>query len=722
MSTELSTTTDQDVLSSMRLRFKAAEEMSGEWRQEASELFDLDAGRQWDEADKAQRDALGLPSLSFNLISKYIDAVSGLQIANRLETRFIGREIGDVKVNEILTAAADWSRDRCQAYIHESWAWRDMLVCGLGVIETYIDTDDDPEGMLRIERRDPLEIYIDPSARMPNKIDARYMIRVRRMPFEELEERWPGKADNITRGDSGMGIEPFDDAGGLYLNAMGDGYHRNGLAGSDRERRLVTVADYQWYERSPKVRIFSDMGQRDMTAAQWNKMQPMLDDSGVSYKIHKFNGKTYFRKIVTNNVVLEGGESPYQGGFTYGIMAGKVDRNRSQNFGLGRPLAEPQKFVNKILSESVHILSTQAKGGLLAEEDAFVDPKRAEAQWAQADSIVWMEQGAIAGGKIMPKPISPVPAGFTDFLKFAMQALPETSGLNLEIMGMTNKVQAGVVEAQRKQSAMTMLQWAFDAMKNYCEYNGKQIAAYTRDYLSDGRLIRITGDQGDEQFIQLLKDDTFMDFDVIVDESPTSANMKERTFGIMMEMLPIMQQTGMGIPPEFWENSPLPSQLGKALADAARGNPEEKQKQAQMQEAMAQAELQLQQASAAEKQASAQEKGARAQIDMQKMQLDGQKMQVEQHKLSLDAKRLEVEVARMQSEQAASVLEVDKVRAEINEKRAKTDLLQQEAEAQAIENTYFRHGKPMPNNDPEIKAKFAPKPVGGKNGKARASA
>jgi hypothetical protein len=484
---------------------------------------------------------------------------------------------------------------------------------------------------------------------------------------------------------------------------------------------MVTVADYQWYERKPMIRVFSEMGPRDMTRGQWAKMKPLLDDSGIQYREHQFNGKTYYRAIATNNMVLEKGESPYQMGFTYAIMAGKTDRNRACNFGLGRPLAEPQKFANKILSEAVHILSTQAKGGLLAEEDAFVDPKRAEAQWAQADSIVWMEQGAIAGQKIMPKPISAVPAGFTDFLKFAMQALPETSGLNLEIMGMTNKVQAGVVEAQRKQSAMTMLQWAFDAMKNYCEYNGKQIATYIRDYLADGRLIRITGDQGDEQYIPLLKDQSFMDFDVIVGESPTSSNMKERTFGIMMEMLPIMQQTGMGVPPEFWENSPLPAALGKALADAARGNPEEKQKQAEMQEAMAQAELQLQQASAQEKQASAQEKGSRAQIDMQKMQMDGQRMQLEQQKLVLDARRLEAELQKTQAERSATVLDIDVARAEIREKEAKTDLLRQEAEAQAIENTYFRHGKPMPNNDPEIKAKFAPKPAGGKSGKARAS-
>jgi hypothetical protein len=46
--------------------------------------------------------------------------------------------------------------------------------------------------------------------------------------------------------------------------------------------------------------------------------------------------------------------------------------------GLIKVMRDPQMWANKWLSQTLHILNTTAKGGIVAEEDAFADMTEAE--------------------------------------------------------------------------------------------------------------------------------------------------------------------------------------------------------------------------------------------------------------------------------------------------------------------------------------------------------
>ena len=64
--------------------------------------------------------------------------------------------------------------------------------------------------------------------------------------------------------------------------------------------------------------------------------------------------------------------------------------------------------------------------------------------------------------------------------------------------------QPGILEAQRKQAAMTILATLFDSMRRFRKINGRIRLHYIKNYLSDGRLIRIGGPDG-RRIIPLLK-------------------------------------------------------------------------------------------------------------------------------------------------------------------------------------------------------------------------
>src|SRR3990172_3605773 len=101
-----------------------------DWKVEAREIHDIEAGHQWSEDDAAQMKDEDRPAVTFNFFAKFIDVLQGLQINNRQDIRYFPRETGDVAVNEIMTGAAEWARYLCDAEDEESDAFHDSALTG----------------------------------------------------------------------------------------------------------------------------------------------------------------------------------------------------------------------------------------------------------------------------------------------------------------------------------------------------------------------------------------------------------------------------------------------------------------------------------------------------------------------------------------------------------------------------------------------------------------
>lgn len=542
---------DDELVIKVAKNIKKAAESITNWRDDAKEQYSFVAGDQWDEEDVLKLMELGRPAVVFNRISPIIDAVIGLQINSRTEVRYIPREVGDTAPNEILTNAAKWVADECDQEDEESDAFADMAICGMGWTETFMDYVSDPQGMLRIERRSPLAFWWDTGARQQNLQDARWVAYEKWLTKDEIKLFW--NTEVISSGEN--------EQRGVHVTS-----HERSYTGMDESfwyskgRDRHRVLQYQWWEIEDYYRIADPAVNKvvEMDAQKFGKIKKILEAANIPYV--KAKQRKYYQCFITGEQLLEKGASPDDENFTFRAMTGKRDEVKGKWYGIVKSMIDPQTWANKYFSQIQHILATGPKGGLLYEEGAFSDPRDAEDKWSSTDALIELKAGGL--NLIKEKPQAVYPVGLDRLMEFAIGSLNDVTGMNQEIMGMRSANQAGVLEAQRTQKGMVILSRFFAAQRRYKKEQGRLMLNMMLEYMSDGRLIRISGNEG-MRYVQLLRQDGFSEYDVVVDEQPSSPNRKEQTWQMLLQLIPFLLKAGYPVPPSVFDYSPLPNSLAQ---------------------------------------------------------------------------------------------------------------------------------------------------------------
>lgn len=605
------------------------------WRKEAREDYRFYNNDQWNDEEKRHLQDQMRPVITFNRVAPLVNAVIGSEINNRREVRYIPREQGDALANEVLTAGAEWFRDECGAEDEESTSFKDCTIAGMGWTDTRLDFEEQPDGAPKIERMDPMEMVWDCSSVKENLADANRMYRVREISYEAAVELTGEKDKEKLHASWAKGITQDGEVKDQTEENL---YEGEGTDEASYEGKKCCVVEARWFERETYYRgmdINDPTKMREYADAQVKLIQKNIPGFKVVRQTRKV-----LRRAFIGSVILGSPDKPMvpPGYFGWECITGYHDEGKNQFYGIVRSAKDPQRWANKFLSQVMFLMNSQSKGGIMAEKGAFDSERQAEESWAKTDAITWMKKGALQGQSpmVLPKPAAQFPQGFFALYETSQESISQVTGLSPEFIGTREVDQAGVLEYQRRQSSLNLLAPLFNSLRRYRKRQGRVMLFLIQNHLADGRLVRIVGDDM-KQYVPLTKEAVAnAEYDIIVDDSPSSPNEKDRTWQILMQLLPMIKDmVTPDVAMELLAISPLPASLVEKLKQKAQQAAQQPKPPTPEEQKMQLAQQQGQVAIAG-KVADVQAKQKSAEIDQQSQVMD---LMFKERELELEAAR-----------------------------------------------------------------------------------
>ena len=562
------------------------------WRREAREADRFLSGRQWHPADEARLNEEDRPTAVFNFAQKYIRIVGGTEKHNRQDVVFVPRmpqmELANA-AGELASAVYSSVIDGCNGPEERSQAFEDMLVRGMGWTNCRLDMELTADGKIVLERVDGMKMHWDPAARKQNLEDARWVACDEEIPLRDACRRWPARERELKLAEF-LREDRAQDEPDQVEHATPIEYQPENetVIPGGPPQGFVRVIEYQYYEVEPIYRLADPQTNqvRELDEQQFENLRRRLEPGGVMFvdrepaaQMGQAGGvegavivyvrqdrRVYKRCFSAGPLELESGPLPVQGvGFTYKAMTGGFDAHDKVWRGLLHVLMDPQRFANKFFSQTLHIINSNAKGGLLAEATAFADPVKAEQDWANPSALILLEDGALSSDKprIQERSRPSLPDGTFVMLKWCIDALGGVSGINPELLGSTTGDVPGVAQRQRQLQGMTINAGYFSALTRYLREEARLVFEFIRNFVADGRMIRLGG-PFNARAIALLREHLPVDYDLVIDEPAKSPNAKEVFWEKMAPIIPMLVKANAFLP-EILDYSPFPASIAAKL-------------------------------------------------------------------------------------------------------------------------------------------------------------
>lgn len=548
------------------------------FRQEANMAEMAYDGHQWEEMDRMRLEQLRRPTVVFNEIKPTINAISGIERLNRADIRFITRPIDSQYESDLMGDLASESYatvlDLCDGDAERSRAIRDMSIGGMGWYEVHMDYEKEPDGKIMLTRLPWREMLWDTSAKRENIQDTRWRARKRDVPREEFKRRWGEKI--LGRIDVGipayeeMGVGKYELVVPYYSLANEKANPQVGEQGPIRN--TIPVIQYQWME-SEVVYRFEDPqspgGINELREKDFLRLKGRLGLLGLPEPIAAKQHRAVYREAYEARGVIISEPTELVGGFSLKCVTGEWDDMKKLWYGIVRPLLDPQKTMNKSMSTALTMFLTNAKGGVMFETGAFMDPEMAKNQWSRADAWIEMAEGG-AEKVVQRQPVNH--QGAIDlFFSESKAAMNYVSGIPGDMTGIAVGDANAPTIMKRVQAALSVLGWYFDNITRIRKEEARTVLEYIRNYWSFGQMIKVGG-QAQAQAIPLLKSNLPLDYDLQLDDSVRhNPNLKAQIWQDIQPMIPALLKFGLGsFLIQVLKYSPLPAQLVADLQKQAQ--------------------------------------------------------------------------------------------------------------------------------------------------------
>lgn len=176
-------------------RFQNVVDAESDNRTKALDDWKFKLGDQWPESYKSDRQADGRPCLTMNRLPSQVKQVTNEQRAQRPAAQVNPVGSGaDVDTAEVLQGMLRHIELNSDAEIAYDNAFECMVTGGFGywrLCTNYIDDESDDQEILVEWIENPFTVYLDPSAKKPDKSDAKFGFIIKDMSRKEYEAEYP---------------------------------------------------------------------------------------------------------------------------------------------------------------------------------------------------------------------------------------------------------------------------------------------------------------------------------------------------------------------------------------------------------------------------------------------------------------------------------------------------------------------------------------------------
>ena len=275
--------------------------------------------------------------------------------------------------------------------------------------------------------------------------------------------------------------------------------------------------------------------------------------------------KVLYFAIFSGTKILESGRSPYKHNTIPYILFGAY-KNDIENrwFSAINMMKDPQRGLNTIRRQLVHLLQTLPKGILVHEVGAILNIDEYETRSSDPSFHLEVVKDGITKYKFEQQPqISPIYGQLDGMFN---QSTKDVSGIQDSLMGeQTSSREAGVVVRLRQESGVAVLYVLFRGFRKSRINSCKMLLSLMQQYVTDQEIVRIEGQEGTKLLeinsqtnpeVDGFNDIGALEYDIDIDEAADNATMRAAILDILMSFA---QNNPGSIPPDLiLEYSDLP--------------------------------------------------------------------------------------------------------------------------------------------------------------------
>ena len=453
------------------------------------------AGKQWTNEELAALEADNRPHLTINETFRTAQAVLGELSQHAADVRFTAYD----SVYDKTADALD------KLYMHDAVIENDLefidhtvrlrgLLFGRGFYDIRVDFDENMQGKVRITAPRPQNIVLDPDIESVNVCEWSRFFRTRWMSYNQVSLTY-GKAFAKTLKEQ-MTYHPKQDNEELSLHRL---LSKRGMlygqaSGVDDPNFPQYRFIEQQYRREAFKNCFIDLETGDMSEVpeDWdaNKISYLKQTLGLD--VVKRRVKTVGWLVTTGDLVAHDEDSPYNEFTIVPYMPYFID---GYTFGVIDQQVDPQRLLNKALSNELHILSTSANSGWIIKAGKVVSHTREELESDGAKTGLVLEiteDGAAE--KIQP---NSVPAGHDRLAQTGLQFVQTMGGATQAMFGEAAQqhVPGKALQEDLNRGPVNLFT-AINAFFNTKRTLARRFYDCVRQYYTETRVIRTTDPMG----------------------------------------------------------------------------------------------------------------------------------------------------------------------------------------------------------------------------------